>query len=76
MYGFSILYHNFFLLYVADGPNDQIQRVLDGGFCRRLPQLLLQSTERDIVIPALRAVGNIMTGDDMQTQVDYYVCSV
>lgn len=55
--------------HLADGPNDKIQRVIDGGFCRRLPQLLLQVTETDIVIPALRAVGNILTGADMQTQV-------
>ena len=72
--GFSLnklFSHASILFLKADGPNDKIQRVIDGGFCRRLPQLLLQSTEKDIVVPALRAVGNILTGDDVQTQVDF-----
>ncbi|KAF3836557.1 hypothetical protein F7725_029115 [Dissostichus mawsoni] len=46
------------LSYLSDGPNDKIQAVIDSGVCRRL-----------VVSPALRAVGNIVTGDDLQTQV-------
>ncbi|KAH7097648.1 ARM repeat-containing protein [Auriculariales sp. MPI-PUGE-AT-0066] len=42
--------------YLSDGSNDKIQAVIESGMCRRLT-------------PALRAVGNIVTGDDLQTQV-------
>jgi len=52
----------------ADGTNDKIQCVVESGVCRRLVQLLL-FTNADVVIPALRAVGNILTGSDMQAQV-------
>ncbi|KAB1275148.1 Importin subunit alpha-6 [Camelus dromedarius] len=44
------------LSYLSDGPNDKIQAVIDSGVCRRLVELLI-------------AVGNIVTGDDIQTQV-------
>lgn len=57
------------LFYIADGPNDRIQKILDVGICRQLSQFLMLSTEKIIVAPALRAVGNILTGDDIQTQV-------
>uniref|UniRef100_A0A3B3QSV4 Importin subunit alpha n=1 Tax=Paramormyrops kingsleyae TaxID=1676925 RepID=A0A3B3QSV4_9TELE len=44
------------LSYLSDGPNEKIQAVIDSGVCRRLVELLM-------------AVGNIVTGDDIQTQV-------
>uniref|UniRef100_A0A8C6T548 Importin subunit alpha n=1 Tax=Neogobius melanostomus TaxID=47308 RepID=A0A8C6T548_9GOBI len=53
------------LSYLSDGPNDKIQAVIDSGVCRRLVELLMYG----LVSPALRAVGNIVTGDDLQTQV-------
>ncbi|OXB61937.1 hypothetical protein ASZ78_013982, partial [Callipepla squamata] len=56
------------LSYLSDGPNDKIQAVIDSGVCRRLVELLMHNDYK-VVSPALRAVGNIVTGDDIQTQV-------
>mmetsp|Transcript_16449 Transcript_16449/g.22734 ORF Transcript_16449/g.22734 Transcript_16449/m.22734 type:complete len:539 (-) Transcript_16449:1077-2693(-) len=55
------------LSYLSDGTNDKIQAVIDAGVCRRLVELLLH-TSAAVLIPALRTVGNIVTGDDFQTQ--------
>ncbi len=54
--------------FFADGPNDKIQKIIDGGITRRLVELLMHP-DRKVVPPALRAVGNMLTGDDVQTQV-------
>ncbi|MCJ8750436.1 hypothetical protein PDJAM_G00265640, partial [Pangasius djambal] len=56
------------LSYLSDGPNEKIQAVIDSGVCRRLVELLMHGDYK-VVSPALRAVGNIVTGDDIQTQV-------
>uniref|UniRef100_A0A8B9KWN0 Importin subunit alpha n=1 Tax=Astyanax mexicanus TaxID=7994 RepID=A0A8B9KWN0_ASTMX len=56
------------LSYLSDGPNEKIQAVIDSGVCRRLVELLMHSDYK-VASPALRAVGNIVTGDDIQTQV-------
>ena len=50
------------------GPNDKIQAVIDSGVCRRIVELLMNN-QQSVVSAALRAVGNIVTGDDIQTQV-------
>lgn len=50
------------------GPNDKIQAVIDNGVCRRIVELLMNN-QQSVVSAALRAVGNIVTGDDIQTQV-------
>ncbi|CAO2837615.1 unnamed protein product [Amaranthus hypochondriacus] len=55
------------LSYLSDGPNDKIQTVIESGVCPRLIQLLLHPSPT-VLIPALRTVGNIVTGDDTQTQ--------
>ncbi|XP_075641480.1 importin subunit alpha-like [Castanea sativa] len=55
------------LSYLSDGTNDKIQAVIDAGVCPRLVELLLHPSPT-VLIPALRTVGNIVTGDDMQTQ--------
>lgn len=58
------------LSYLSDdtGPNNQkIQAVIDSGVCRRLVELLMHHTA-SVKTPALRTVGNIVTGDDKQTQ--------
>ncbi|KAJ0613301.1 putative armadillo-like helical protein [Helianthus annuus] len=55
------------LSYLSDGTNDKIQAVIDAGVCQRLVELLLHPSP-SVLIPALRTVGNIVTGDDRQTQ--------
>ncbi|KAL3617619.1 Inositol monophosphatase 1 [Castilleja foliolosa] len=54
------------LSYLSDGTNDKIQAVIDSGVCPRLVELLLHISP-SVLIPALRTVGNIVTGDDLQT---------
>jgi len=56
------------LSYLSDGTNDKIQAVIEAGVCRRLVELLA-SNHPSVLIPALRTVGNIVTGDDYQTQI-------
>lgn len=56
------------LSYLSDGVNDKIQAVIEAGVCRRLVELL-SSQSGAVLIPALRTVGNIVTGDDYQTQI-------
>ncbi|XVF66159.1 hypothetical protein PTKIN_Ptkin10aG0012800 [Pterospermum kingtungense] len=55
------------LSYLSDGTNDKIQAVIEAGVCPRLVELLLNPSP-SVLIPALRTVGNIVTGDDLQTQ--------
>ncbi|XP_057535902.1 importin subunit alpha-like [Amaranthus tricolor] len=55
------------LSYLSDGTNDKIQAVIEAGVCPRLVKLLVHSSP-SVLIPALRTVGNIVTGDDVQTQ--------
>jgi len=59
------------LSYLSDGPNEKIQAVIDSGVCRRLVELLMFpiNNSQSVVSASLRAVGNIVTGDDVQTQV-------
>lgn len=54
------------LSYLTDGSNDKIQAVLETGIIPKLVNLL-RSEEGTVLTPALRAVGNIVTGDDLQT---------
>jgi importin subunit alpha-1 len=54
--------------YLSDGTNDKIQAVIESGVCRRLVELLSHPLTT-VQTPALRSVGNIVTGDDVQTQV-------
>ena len=56
------------LSYLSDGENDRIQGVLNSGVSPRLVELLSHSAA-SVVTPALRTVGNLVTGDDTQTQV-------
>lgn len=54
--------------YLSDGSNDKIQAVIENTIPRRLVELLTHSST-SVQTPALRSVGNIVTGDDIQTQV-------
>lgn len=59
------------LSYLSDdsGPNNEkIQAVIQSGCVRRLVELLMHKSN-NVKTPALRTVGNIVTGDDLQTQV-------
>ncbi|RZC76780.1 hypothetical protein C5167_000924 [Papaver somniferum] len=56
------------LSYLSDGTTDKIQAVVDANVCPRLAELLMNPYP-SVVIPALRTVGNICTGNDMQTQI-------
>lgn len=59
------------LSYLSDdtGPqNTKIQAVIQSGVARRLVELLMHKSP-NVKTPALRTVGNIVTGDDLQTQV-------
>ncbi|KIY92292.1 Importin subunit alpha-1 [Monoraphidium neglectum] len=56
------------LSYLSDGDNDRIDKVIEAGVCRRLVELLMHHSAA-VLVPALRTVGNIVTGNDMQTQV-------
>lgn len=53
--------------YLTDAGNNIIQMVIDAGFVPYLVPLLGHS-EVKVVTAALRAVGNIVTGTDVQTQ--------
>ncbi|XVF57612.1 hypothetical protein PTKIN_Ptkin06aG0219300 [Pterospermum kingtungense] len=55
------------LSYLSDGPNDKIQAVIEAGVCPQLVELLAHPSPT-VLIPALQTVGNIVTGDDNQTQ--------
>lgn len=54
--------------YLTDGGNEQIQMVIDSGIVPKLIPLLSHK-EVKTQTAALRAVGNIVTGTDEQTQV-------
>lgn len=56
---------------LSDGQHEEeerIQRIIEAGVCRRLVELLSHQSF-SVVIPVLRTVGNIVTGDNMQTQI-------
>eukprot|EP00003_Mantamonas_plastica_P022016 TRINITY_DN3664_c0_g1_i3.p1 TRINITY_DN3664_c0_g1~~TRINITY_DN3664_c0_g1_i3.p1 ORF type:complete len:549 (+),score=220.19 TRINITY_DN3664_c0_g1_i3:52-1647(+) len=55
------------LSYLSDGPNDKIQAVLDANVGSRVVDML-SHRNASIQTPALRTIGNIVTGDDTQTQ--------
>ena len=54
------------LSFASDGPNDMIQAVLDLKVLPRVVELL-SDPEPKILSPSLRIVGNIVTGNDPQT---------
>jgi len=53
--------------YLTDGSNDKIAAVVNAGMCPFLVRLLSHQNQQ-VCTPALRAVGNIVTGDETQTQ--------
>jgi hypothetical protein len=55
------------LSYVSDGDNDRIEAVVSQGVVPKLVDMLL-SNRTELIVPALRTLGNIVTGTDAQTQ--------
>ncbi|CAN8248073.1 unnamed protein product [Cochlearia groenlandica] len=55
------------LSYLSDNANDKVEAVIAAGVVPRLVELLAHSSP-SVLIPALRTIGNIVTGDDLQTQ--------
>ncbi|KAJ1417183.1 Atypical Arm repeat [Sesbania bispinosa] len=53
----------------ADAPNEKIQAVIEAGVCPRLIHFLHSDPSSSVIEPALRTLGNIVNGDDAQTQV-------
>merc|ERR1712107_333646 len=56
------------LSYLSDGPNERIAAIIQSGICQRVVEMLMHTSPL-VQTPALRVVGNIVTGDDLQTQV-------
>lgn len=59
------------LSYLSDSDSnqlEQVQAVVEAGCPARLIELLMHANNA-VKIPALRTIGNIVTGDDIQTQV-------
>jgi importin subunit alpha-2 len=56
------------LSYFSDATNGKIQEIIESNVCPRLVELLKHSSLR-VVQAALKIIGNIVTGDDAQTQV-------
>lgn len=55
------------LSYLSDGDNAKIQAVIDAGVCERVVVNLMNQSQA-VQTPSLRIVGNIVTGEDEQTQ--------
>ena len=53
--------------YLSDGPNERIEAMIQSGIVPRIVSLLVHSSS-SMQTPALRTVGNIITGTDTQTQ--------
>lgn len=56
------------LSYISDGANDRIAAVVTAGDCVHMLTNLLTDASPEIVVPALRTLGNLVTGDDIQTE--------
>jgi len=65
------------LAYISDGAEDRIALVLRIGVLDRLIQLA-SGNDLTLIPPAIRCLGNIVTGDDLQTQmvIDHGVLQV
>lgn len=55
------------LSYISDNSNKHIQLIIESGIIQRIVELLMHK-DFNVQTPALRIIGNIVTGDDIQTQ--------
>jgi len=53
--------------YLTDGPNERIEFIIKNFDLNRFVELLEHESAK-VLVPVLRIVGNIVTGDDKQTQ--------
>ena len=62
------------LSYLSDGDNTKIQAVINSGVCEKVVLNLMHQSQA-VQTPSLRIIGNIVTGDDEQTQhvIDFHV---
>ncbi len=56
------------LSYISDGENDRIEVIVAQNIVAHLVEMI-KCDRNELVIPALRTLGNIVTGTDKQTQV-------
>lgn len=59
--------------YITDEDGERIQAVIDALCVPSLVQLL-DHKENSIIVPALRSVGNIVTGSDSQVKIHRLFC--
>eukprot|EP00803_Ostreobium_quekettii_P007240 evm.model.scf_339EXC.10 EVM.evm.TU.scf_339EXC.10 scf_339EXC:51107-54505(-) len=53
--------------YLSDGPNERVQAFIDNGVIEIIT-VLLGHINPSVVYPALRTIGNVVSGTDAQTQ--------
>jgi len=53
--------------YLSDGPNERIDAIIQSGMLQRIVDLMLH-VDFQVQTAALRCIGNIVTGNDLQTQ--------
>lgn len=56
------------LAYLSDGEDDQISQIFSYKLTTRILELL-EYENPNLQAPALRTIGNLLTGDDIYTQV-------
>lgn len=55
------------LSYLTDGSNEKIQVIIESGTIRKILKYL-KVDDTSILIPALRVVGNVVSGNDLQVR--------
>jgi len=60
------------LSYLTDGSNEKIQVIIEAGTLRAILKYL-EVDDTTILIPALRVVGNIVSGNDAQVSYFCYI---
>jgi len=59
------------LSYLTDGGNEKIQVIIEAGVLNAILKYL-EIDDTTILIPALRVVGNIVSGNDLQVNLFKY----
>ncbi|KAL2957652.1 hypothetical protein AAZX31_18G161200 [Glycine max] len=56
------------LFYISDVSSDTTKTIVEAEFCLKLVDLLTRNSSLTVIVPVLRTLGNIVAGDDAQTQ--------